>query len=376
MTFHSLPAASSGSTDSGRADAAGLMLAFVKPERSRDTTTTCSWRSTDILFTTLAGLCGDFEQQAQSHAVRTVARSTLEQTYLLRPTISISLTLTATGTPQLLQDGSLTSETLLDLYLSQVDKHNHTGLHLNALISVTPRHVFFERAHSLGPERYAGHVHSALHGIPVVVKDVFVTHPDLGMPTTVASPCFAIAKTKRNAVLVQYLLDLGMILLDEGNLTEFCGLKMRGHTVGYSPMGEQAQSPYIFGSAVAARSTSLAVETEGLRLVISPADRAGLYALKCGLGEVVEDRAFNYANCTGYIGGMAKSGADISTFVVAMMQKQTSFGLGVRIGGLRLGFTNAEEWKLPEELCAWRGNTSQKMVISGRLMASSVVVTD
>ena len=85
------------------------------------------------------------------------------------------LTATASHISSLLNEGSLTSERLIHIYLSQIEAHNHAGLHLNALISVAPVDCLIESARELDRERREGKVRGLLHGIPVVVKvGVFV----------------------------------------------------------------------------------------------------------------------------------------------------------------------------------------------------------
>lgn len=157
------------------------------------------------------------------------------------------LTLTATDCRQLLQEHKTTSVQLVKAYLAQIHKHNHNGMKLNAMISLAPETQLLETAQRLDNERQAGQLRGPLHGIPFITKDVFLTHPDLGMPTTCGGLCFASAKAKRTAPMIQHLLDSGMILLGKANLTEFCGIKEQGNTPGWSPAGGQTQNPYIFG---------------------------------------------------------------------------------------------------------------------------------
>ena len=143
-----------------------------------------------------------------------------------------ALTLTVSEARKLLENNTITSEQLVKAYLTQIKAHNHNGMNLNALISVAPEQDLLERARALDHERQSGLLRSELHGIPFIAKDVFVTHPALGMPTTAGNPCFATATAKRTAPMIQHLLDAGMILLGKSNLTEFCGLKEPMNTTG------------------------------------------------------------------------------------------------------------------------------------------------
>ena len=89
--------------------------------------------------------------------------------------------------------------------------------------------------------------------------------------------------------------------------------------VGWSPAGGQTQSPYIFGgleedeklighssatgsssgtaAGVAAGFAPLGIGTECVGSVITPANRAALYALKAGLDAIDTEGCFKYADC-------------------------------------------------------------------------------
>lgn len=87
----------------------------------------------------------------------------------MRPAIDV-LTATATDLQKLLTAGTLRSLDLVDIYLDQIQRHNHQGLQLNAMISVAPREDLLRRAAELDIERQNGSLRGPLHGIPVTVK--------------------------------------------------------------------------------------------------------------------------------------------------------------------------------------------------------------
>lgn len=297
------------------------------------------------------------------------------------------LTLTATEAQQLLQSGKATSVDLVQAYLSQIEAHNHSGLHLNALISVRPRDQILATARELDAERQAGKLRSQLHGIPFVFKDLFQTK-DLGLPTTAGAPCFATAESMRTAPLIQHLIDSGMIVLGTANLTEFCGMKYEGMAAGWSPMGGQTQSPYIFGglekdekqighssiggssagsaAAVAAGFAPLSIGSECCGSLITPANRGALYALKCGLDQIDVDGVFHYTDCIDFLGGMAKSVRDLNLFTAALMKREEPFDVQGGFGGLRVGFLDVGEWRLPDGISNWPGDTREQMVSETR----------
>lgn len=66
--------------------------------------------------------------------------------------------------------GQLTSEALVNIFLDQIGRHNHSGMKLNAVLSVCPRNLAVEQAKRLDEERRLGNIRSDLHGIPIILK--------------------------------------------------------------------------------------------------------------------------------------------------------------------------------------------------------------
>jgi hypothetical protein len=80
------------------------------------------------------------------------------------------LTATASELQDRLRAGTLTSVEIITTYLTQIEKHNHAGAKLNAMISVAPRESVLEAAEKLDLERVAGKLRGPLHGLPIIVK--------------------------------------------------------------------------------------------------------------------------------------------------------------------------------------------------------------
>lgn len=76
------------------------------------------------------------------------------------------LTATATDLQSLLQQ-TLTSRSLVDLYLERISKYND---YLHAVIAIAPIEQLHARAEDLDRERVDGSVRGPLHGIPILVK--------------------------------------------------------------------------------------------------------------------------------------------------------------------------------------------------------------
>lgn len=196
----------------------------------------------------------------------------------------------------------------------------------------------------------------------------------------IGSYAFVGCVPKKNATIVDRLTRRGMIVIGKANLTEFCGLKNPSMPPGWSAVGGQCQSPYVArhiakkklhwelsapggsstGSAVSVASgfSTLAVGTDTIGSLITPANRAALYALKPTVGGVPMDGIFALSKSFDSAGGMAKSAKDLVALMDAMMLP-TSKEAGTRVpntcfrvkqdwGNLRIGFTEPTIWQ------AWR----------------------
>lgn len=80
------------------------------------------------------------------------------------------LTATVGDLRQLLTRGEVNSVDLVKKYLDQIDRHNHRGMMLNAVISTAPEEDVFQQAINLDQERAEGRVRGPMHGIPVIIK--------------------------------------------------------------------------------------------------------------------------------------------------------------------------------------------------------------
>src|SRR5688572_3619390 len=88
---------------------------------------------------------------------------------------------------------------------------------LNAFITVTAD-LALKQARAAEREILRGQYRGALHGIPITLKDIFDVR---GIRTTAGSKILRNSVAKENAVVVDRLLDAGVILLGKTNLHEF-----------------------------------------------------------------------------------------------------------------------------------------------------------
>jgi amidase len=105
-----------------------------------------------------------------------------------QPLLNLLIT-TATELLDGLTSDKFSSVDLVTKCLAQIERHNHEGLQLNAVISTPPKNYLLKTAQKLDNERSKGELRSPLHGVPVLVKDAIMTDHSLGMPTTAGAQC-------------------------------------------------------------------------------------------------------------------------------------------------------------------------------------------
>ncbi|KAK3303460.1 amidase signature domain-containing protein [Chaetomium strumarium] len=301
------------------------------------------------------------------------------------------LTSTAADLRHLLEAGKTSSVQIVLAHLSQIERHEHK---LHAFISVAPRELLLAIAADRDEERRRGRARGPLHGIPVVLKDSFITAgSELGIGTTAGSRALVGARASANSAIAQRLLDQGMIILGKTNMTEFAGMKMAGMTPGWSSAGGQTVSPYVgpiaedetllghtnpggssTGSAVAVAAgfSPLAMGTETIGSIVTPAVRAGLYALKPTVGVQDVGGLFTLTDFFDSPGPMAKCAEDVLVMAEILLGRSFSrAGLGTW-EGLAVGFLDPDVWKMAEETCRQHEGTAEQMKAEYEAVASKL----
>jgi len=110
--------------------------------------------------------------------------------------------------------GTLTAETLTEMYLARIAAYDKQGPTINAVISLNPKAL--SEARALDAERNAGKLRGPLHGIPIVLKDNFNTYD---LPTTGGSQLLEGSIPPSDAFVVKRLRDAGAIILAKANLS-------------------------------------------------------------------------------------------------------------------------------------------------------------
>ncbi|EGR47116.1 amidase [Trichoderma reesei QM6a] len=251
------------------------------------------------------------------------------------------LTTNAVDLQRLLTSKQITSIQIVQQYFDQIDRHEPF---LNALISPAPRNKVLRVAAALDEERSNGSVRSPFHGIPIVLKDCFMTASSLGMSTTAGSWAFVGAKASKNSAIAQLLIDAGLIIIGKGNMT--------------SPGGSSTGSAV----AVAAGFSPLAMGSETIGSIVTPSTRAGLYALKITTGVLDTTGVYTMTDFFDSVGPMAKSSADVRTLTEILLQRTFKRDKWGTWEGLSVGFLDPREWKIAETMCPQHEGTAEQMV--------------
>jgi amidase len=119
--------------------------------------------------------------------------------------------------------GALTSEKLTQLYLARIQAYDQAGPKINAVITLNPDALATARA--LDAERKSKGPRSPLHGIPVVLKDLYDTKD---MPTSAGFLPLKNSQPLHDATVVKRLRDAGAIILAKVNMSDWFGVPKPG----------------------------------------------------------------------------------------------------------------------------------------------------
>jgi amidase len=119
--------------------------------------------------------------------------------------------------------GALTSEKLVQLYLARIDAYDKSGPKINSVITLNAKAL--ETARALDIERKTKGPRSKLHGVPVVLKDLYDTKD---LPTTAGFLPLKNSQPLLDATVVARLRDAGAIILAKVNMSDWFGVPKPG----------------------------------------------------------------------------------------------------------------------------------------------------
>lgn len=218
--------------------------------------------------------------------------------------------------------GRLTSEELVLMYKENIslrDKNTQAVLEMNPDALLTAQALDFERQQT-GPR-------SALHGIPILIKDNIDTHDK--MHTSAGSLALKDHYALRDAKVVEKLRQAGAVILGKTNMTEWANFMSDKMTNGYSSRGGQVKNPYgafdVGGSssgsaaAIASNLAVGAIGTETSGSIINPAAQNSLVGIKPTVGLISRTGIIPLSHTQDVPGPLARTVADAAALFGAII---------------------------------------------------------
>ena len=224
--------------------------------------------------------------------------------------------------------GKLSAEKITEKYL---DRIKDLDKKINSIIEINPDAI--QIAKQLDQERKAGKIRSAIHGIPVVIKDNIDTADK--MLTTAGSLALADNYARLDAFLVKKLREAGAIILGKTNLSEWANFRSTKSSSGWSGRGDQTRNPYILdrnpcgsssgtGSAISANLATVGIGTETDGSIVCPANNCGLVGIKPTVGLISRSGIIPISHTQDTAGPMARTVTDAVILLNALIGTDTA----------------------------------------------------
>jgi len=231
---------------------------------------------------------------------------------------------------QAISSGSLTSVTLVQLYLDRIAAYDKAGPTINSIITINPKAK--EEAVALDRERAEKGPRGPLHGIPVLLKDNVDT---FDMPTSNGSAIMKDAIPPKDAPIAKALRDAGAIILGKAAMGEFAGgsyNSVTGQTVNpFHLKRNTGGSSSGSGAAISANFAVLAIGTDTSTSVRGPSSYTGIVGLRPTTGLIprsgIAPKNLNFDSA----GPMARSVTDVALLLNVGAMRDASDPLNVEV---------------------------------------------
>ncbi len=195
-----------------------------------------------------------------------------------------------------LASGEITSEALVQLYLSRIAEIDKQGPRLQAVLSLNPNAI--ADAKELDAMRAKGNIKGPMHGIPILLKDNIETKDPLA--TTAGALALKDNITGRDSPLVADLRAQGAIILGKTNLSQWANFRSNDSMSGWSVLGGQVRNPHMLdrnpcgsssgsGAATTASLAAATIGTETNGSIICPSNANGIVGFKPTVGVVPQN---------------------------------------------------------------------------------------
>jgi Asp-tRNA(Asn)/Glu-tRNA(Gln) amidotransferase A subunit family amidase len=250
--------------------------------------------------------------------------------------------LTASDAAEKLGRGEITSVELVEDCLARIAEREAD---IHAWAYVDPAAALLQaRMRDAEPRR------SALHGVPIGIKDIFDT---CDMPTAYGSSAYAGHRPANDAAAVALMRRAGLVILGKCTTTEFaCPIP-----VGVRNPHDFQRSPGVSSSgsaaAVADFMTPLALGSQTGGSTILPASFCGVFGFKASLTGIDRGGIRHLRPTLDTMGLFARSMADIA-LLDAVLTGCAPVPPPSNVHGLRIGLCRTASWSeaLPETVAA------------------------
>ncbi|KAF5324990.1 hypothetical protein D9619_009555 [Psilocybe cf. subviscida] len=218
-------------------------------------------------------------------------------------------------------------------YFARIEEVNLKGPALRAVLELNPSAL--KQAAALDLERKVKGKRSAMHGIPILLKDNIATVASEGMNTTAGSFSLLGSVVPDDAGVVKRLRKAGAIILGKANLSEFAHFRGNDLASGWSGRGGQCTNAYFpnadpcgssSGSGVAASiglaAVTLGSETDGS--ITCPTSHNNLAGIKTTVGLTSRAGVIPISEHQDTVGPMTRSLTDAAIVLSVIAGKDTN----------------------------------------------------
>ncbi|MEE2791480.1 MAG: amidase [Acidobacteriota bacterium] len=248
-------------------------------------------------------------RRASSDAPMAVPRFVDEEFFLAEATIATLR--------EGLDSGAWTARSILEQYLTRIDRLNRSGPALHAVLETNPD--AFAIADRLDREWRDRGPRGPLHGIPILLKDNIDTGDR--MTTTAGSLALSGWAPSMDSEVASRLRGAGAVLVGKANLSEWANFRSTRSSSGWSARGGQCRNPYVLdrnpcgsssgsGVGVSANLTALAIGTETDGSIVCPSSANGVVGIKPTVGLVSRAGIIPISHTQDTVGPMTRTVRD------------------------------------------------------------------
>ena len=217
-----------------------------------------------------------------------------------------------------LESGHISSQQLVEFYISRIHSYDKNGPRLNSIANLNPHAMM--RARQLDRERQIFGARGPLHGIPIVIKDNYTSK---NMPTTGGSILLAEWTPLTDSYQVKKLKKAGAIILAKTNMDEFAtgtigsgsfyGQILNPHNLGFNPGGSSGGT----GVAVSANFAAAGMGSDTCGSIRIPASFNNLLGIRGTQGLSSRAGIIPLSSTQDMAGPIAKSVLDLAILLDA-----------------------------------------------------------